>query len=663
MDDKAVKTERALRDLIIRNLNKEIHPATKPSIDFIKKILDDAYNSGLVYDLNDMRGRVLIFAMNSTNNSDYCVALVPEMKFSSEKESNPASNYKIEDFVFFDVEVFPNLFIIVYKLAGENHKPVTLINPTSEQVEELFKFKLIGFNNRRYDNHILYARYIGYTNEQLFNLSTRIINSGNNDVLFREAYNLSYTDVYDFSNKKQGLKKFGIELGLHHQEFAFPWDEPVPEDKWDLAAKYCANDVFITEATFNDRRADWAARLILAELTGGIPNNSTNQLVTKLIFGEDKNPELVYTDLTETFPEYEWKKLDDGRFHNMYRGDDVGFGGYVYAEPGIYTNVALLDVASMHPTSLINMNYFGKYTKNYENIKNARVLIKHGDKEAVSKMFDGMLTKYMTDDSIMEDLAYALKIALNSTYGLTSARFPNVMKHPQNVNNIVALRGALFMRTLQDEIQTRGYSVIHIKTDSVKIVNADNDIIKFCKEFANKYGYEFEHEATYEKMCLVNDAVYIAKYAWAAKKDDIGKWTATGAQFQHPYVFKKLFTKEPIDFRDFCEIKTVTGTSSLYLDLNEDLKEGEHNYLFVGRAGEFCPIRSGFGGGILYRHKDDKYYAAAGTKGYRWLESEVIRNLNNEDCIDIKYFNNLVDEAIDAINKFGDFEQFVTEVN
>ena len=39
MDDKAVKTERALRDLIIRNLNKEIHPATKPSIDFIKNIL------------------------------------------------------------------------------------------------------------------------------------------------------------------------------------------------------------------------------------------------------------------------------------------------------------------------------------------------------------------------------------------------------------------------------------------------------------------------------------------------------------------------------------------------------------------------------------------------------------------------------------------------
>jgi DNA polymerase elongation subunit (family B) len=34
-----------------------------------------------------------------------------------------------------------------------------------------------------------------------------------------------------------------------------------------------------------------------------------------------------------------------------------GEGGYVYAEPGMYENVALLDIASMHPTSLIELNY------------------------------------------------------------------------------------------------------------------------------------------------------------------------------------------------------------------------------------------------------------------------------------------------------------------
>ena len=657
MDQQVVKTEKALRDLIQRNLDKEIHPATKPSIDFIKKILDDAYASDLVYDVSDMRGRVLSFAMNSTNQAEACIALVSKMKFISEKDSAPIDNYGASEIVFFDVEVFPNLFIVVYKVAGENNKAVSLINPTPEQIGELFNFKLVGFNNRRYDNHILYARYIGYNNEQLYNLSKKLVGSTSGGP-FREAYNLSYTDVYDFSNVKQGLKKFGIELGMHHQEFGERWDEPVDESKWELAAQYCMNDVYITEAVFNSRKADWAARLILAELTGMTPNSSTNQLVSKLIFGEDRNPQLVYTDLSETFPGYEWKQLNDGKFHNMYRGDDVGMGGYVYAEPGMYTDVALIDIESMHPTSLINMNYFGKYTKNYADIKEARIAIKHGDIKKISGMFGGKLNKYLKDESILDDLSFALKIALNSTYGLTSARFDNIMKHPKNVNNIVALRGALFMRTLQDEVQKQGFIVAHIKTDSIKIPNATKEIIDFCKIFAEKYGYVFKHEATYEKMCLVNDAVYIAKYGWSEDNRLIGKWSATGAQFQHPYVFKKLFAKEPIAFVDLCEIKSVTGESSLYLDLNEGLGENEHHYQFIGRTGEFCPIKEGFGGGLLYREKEGKYFAATGTKGYRWLESEVIRNLHTEDKINYKYFDELVDEAIQTINKFGDFEQF-----
>lgn len=41
----AIKSEKGLRTLIKRNLNKEIHPGTKPSIDFIYKILEDAYSS------------------------------------------------------------------------------------------------------------------------------------------------------------------------------------------------------------------------------------------------------------------------------------------------------------------------------------------------------------------------------------------------------------------------------------------------------------------------------------------------------------------------------------------------------------------------------------------------------------------------------------------
>lgn len=54
----AIKSEKGLRTLIKRNLNKEIHPGTKPSIDFIYKILEDAYSSDLSYDVTDMRNAV-----------------------------------------------------------------------------------------------------------------------------------------------------------------------------------------------------------------------------------------------------------------------------------------------------------------------------------------------------------------------------------------------------------------------------------------------------------------------------------------------------------------------------------------------------------------------------------------------------------------------------
>ena len=70
-----------------------------------------------------------------------------------------------------------------------------------------------------------------------------------------------------------------------------------------------------------------------------------------------------------TGPEAEFVRFgEDGKPHNMYRGTDVGFGGYIVSEAGIYENVALLDVASLHPHSIIAMNCFGEYTKHLKDI-------------------------------------------------------------------------------------------------------------------------------------------------------------------------------------------------------------------------------------------------------------------------------------------------------
>lgn len=766
----SVQSEKGLRTLIKRNLAKEIHPGTKPSIDFIYKILEDAYNDdNLSYDVTDMRNAVYAFAAHSTHQADYCIKLVGKMQFRSkdkEHEDIPTE----APIVFYDVEVFPNLFLVNWKLAGEGKPVVRMINPKPADIEELMRYRLIGFNCRRYDNHILWARLMGYSNQMLYDLSQRIISGGKrNDAFFGEAYNVSYTDVYDFASagNKKSLKKFEIELGIHHQELGLPWDKPVPEELWPKVAEYCDNDVVATEAVFNYLSADWTARQILADIAGMTVNDTTNGLTTRIIFDRVRKPqaEFNYRDLSQPvhelkqevlkflkdacpemmsqlhgeeesllpyFPGYYFgpgessKELQNvelvdesdhrisgqGRrgYVSIYRGEEVGEGGYVYAEPGMYGNVALLDIASMHPHSVIAECLFGPtFTKRFKEIVDGRVSIKHEAWDEVNHILDGKLAPYVqkvkSGEMTSKQLANALKTAINSVYGLTSAAFENAFRDPRNRDNIVAKRGALFMVNLKNEVQARGFTVAHIKTDSIKIPDADPDIIKFVMDYGKKFGYTFEHEATYDKMCLVNNAVYIARYK-GGKED--GKWTATGKQFQVPYVFKTLFSKEPIVFKDMCETFSVSG--ALYLDMNENLPNVKaqedqlkkklkelgmkyedwldykasdchdldveterylrsldeeiakgHDYHFVGRVGEFTPVKPGCGGGDLLREAGGKYSAATGSSDYKWMESEMVRALEKEDDINRGYYDRLVDEAVAAISEYGDFEWFASD--
>ena len=684
-----VKNEKMLRKMIKKNLNKEYHGATKPSVDYINSLLEEAYAKGIGYDVSDMKNDIFAFAAGSTNQADFCIKLVNKMKFKSEE---PSENVEVagDELVFYDVEVFPNLFLVNWKVAGEGKPVVRMINPTPSEIEDLLHFKLVGFNNRRYDNHVLYARLMGYTNEQLYNLSQKIVNTPkgeSNKYLFGEAYNLSYTDVHDFANTKQSLKKWEIELGIHHQELGLPWDQPVPEEMWTKVAEYCDNDVIATEAVFNHLKADWTARQILADLAGASVNDSTNTLTAKIIFGNNRKPQTQFNYrnmgdtaggiVAEGFDEYTMFHTVDGnpifpgyKYENgksTYRNEEVGEGGYVYAEPGMYANVALLDIASMHPASIIAEDLFGaEYTRRFKELRDARIAIKHEDYDKARTMLDGRLAKYLTDEYSPADLAYAIKIPINMVYGQTAANYVNAFRDIRNKDNIVAKRGALFMVNLKHEVQKRGFTVAHIKTDSIKVPNATPEIIKFVMDYGKMYGYEFEHEATYERMCLVNNAVYIAKY-----KDGkhAGEWTATGKQFQVPYVFKKLFSKEPIVLDDLCEAKEVK--TAIYLDMNEKLPEGEHDYHFVGKVGNFCPILPGYGGGELVREtqgKDGsiKYDAVTGSlkpdkTPYRWLETEAVKILGKEDFIDKSYYNKLVDDAVEAISQYGDFERFVAD--
>jgi hypothetical protein len=227
-------------------------------------------------------------------------------------------------------------------------------------------------------------------------------------------------------------------------------------------------------------------------------------------------------------------------------------------------------------------------------------------------------------------------------------------------------------------------------------------------------------------------------YVPEKNKEESGEWTATGTEFQVPYIFKTLFSHEDLEFNDLCETKSVQK-GAIYVDMNEgypDVSDAQrviddidslsnavnrfyastkafgkdddiwtdekltkkfitfdkrygtnmtnhddwdivldkmrdewsekvakgHNYIFVGRVGQFCPIRPGCDAGELYRKDESgKYSSLTGTKGWRWLESEIVKNLHKEDFIDMDYWNEKAEDAKKDIWMYGDYNFFVSD--
>lgn len=712
-----IKDEKHLRVLINKALKKEIHADTRSSIDYIKMVLNDAIAAGIQFDVSDLYPQLIVFAAGSSNQSDYCVEVVRNLKLSTMPEpSDIEAPSEDNNLLVYDIEVFPNLFMLSYTYTTleelrqvypsgdptekesraalreffdrlqEPGRIKTLTNPTPEELAPFMNKKLVDFNGRKYDRHVLYARYMGESNEQCYMRSQAIIN-GARDIMgvgyIGSAWNMGFLDLYDLATEKQSLKKWEVRLHLPHVENDIPWDQPVSMEKWEEVADYNRNDVGATVCLCAHlvKVGDLATREILSNISGLPVGQTLRNHFAQIIFQGDKNPqsEFIYTDLSIMFPGYTYQiyetevanDLTKYKVKSEYNYLDPSEGGRVYTEPGVYYNVGLADIEGMHPASIIALNLFGThYTQRYKALRDIRVELKHslllgGDhvkylesiatKEANEHNKDiydraiEIVSLYTHDKKMLKYIVTALKLGLNSTYGWTAASFQNPFRDPRNVDNIVAKRGALFMIELQLALQARGTQVVHVKTDSVKIPNITRSTLDFLDEFAARYDYAFAHEDTYPIMGLVNKSVYIA-YSNAKQE-----WTATGAQFAHPIVFKSLFSEEPITFEDYIEVKEVKGEMYTSFD-------GKILNRFVGRIGEFVAVLPDFGGDIL-RVSGEKQGHVTGTKGFKWEEAGRIPNQSTA-YIDTTHYEELVNKAVHDVEKlmgYGEPEEMTAE--
>lgn len=626
-----VKDAKHLENIVRKGLRGE-YGSHKVTIDFLDYIIRGCKKNNLTYDLSSYFEDLMEYAAASTNHSRELPEVVKRM---------PLVNGVVEaPIVFFDMEVFPNFNCLCWKIIGENTCNKERF-PTANTILMLSrKYRLIGFNNKKYDNGIMYKILEGASPKELYLYSKAII--GKKARIPKDADSLSYSDILDFCSNKQSLKKWEVELGIHHQECQYNWDEDLPESAWDDVEGYCCNDVAASEMVFEKNKDDWDARLMLAYLTEMTPNDSTNNLTASLIFGDDWSPQeqFIYTDLSETFPGYEHHMVGD-KCVSTYLGKEVGEGGYVDAVLGAQVMVGVNDVESMHPTSACELNIFGtKYTGRFRELVNARKAAKNKNEEFLKTCFDGKVWEYIQQTGMsFKKLSKSLKVPINAVYGMTSAKFPNRFKDPRNVDNIVAKRGALMMMTLQDKLIKEGVTPIHIKTDSIKIPNFTEELNQEVVDFGKKYGYRFTIEEFYTVFCLFNKAEYIAYNAAT------GEWESRGPTFQNPYVYKSLFGGD-IDPTDFVFTKSVEK-GAIYID-----------DVFYGKNVNVICVKPEFGGTMLCKN-EEKIGSVTGTKGLYFMEYEEAMMGDLGEVLNMDYYESLCTEAKAKVEAYIPWEVFI----
>ena len=76
-----------------------------------------------------------------------------------------------------------------------------------------------------------------------------------------------------------------------------------------------------------------------------------------------------------------------------------------------------------------------------------------------------------------------------------------------------------------------------------------------------------------------------------------------------------------------------------------------------GPAGD----RAGDGGGgeLVRTTSDGGYSSVSGAKGWRWREASDVRDNAVFDIVDYCYYEQLCSDAVDTINRYGDYNRFV----
>lgn len=394
-----------------------------------------------------------------------------------------------KDLVFYDIEVYAYNAFVIFKDIDKN--VLKIFHNNFDGLRDFVKDKiLVGYNNYFYDDLVLSKMMKSWNNTQLKEFNDRIIKGENKDKTVDRCID-SLDCFQQIDVAKPGLKKIEGNMGkmILESNVSFDIDRPLTEDELKEAMFYCEYDVDTTIDIYKLRENSYfKTKEMLVKKLG---NKKAKRWNTTTISGNLLTGKIINKWASLRVPEHMMEMVDP-EIKEMWRQvnlfvDDLkvktitktmfdndiqfGFGGLHGApnRPIKVNNVKLLDVTSMYPNIIININALNEATEEYRKILERRIEIKHKDK--------------LESD--------ALKLILNSVYGNLNNQY-SVLNNPKAAYS-VCVYGQIALFELCKRLSNT-CRIININTDGVAFTTNNDRYLKVKEQWEKDFNLKLEED-------------------------------------------------------------------------------------------------------------------------------------------------------------------------
>lgn len=217
----------------------------------------------------------------------------------------------------YDIEIFKNLFLVIFHDTKTNTRSVFEISQRQDQRRELFQFlatkpELVGYNNLHFDYPLLYRFLVASKNKikgrdlvmQLKSLANRIVQgtTPRTPVLLPQIDLMKIKHYDPHGAKATSLKMLQFVLRMENiQELPYPHDALLTVEQIEQVVAYCHNDIDATLQFYYKCQSDIALREELMQKFPFVNMNYNDVKIGEQIIVNKLKEELDTPHLGQTY--------------------------------------------------------------------------------------------------------------------------------------------------------------------------------------------------------------------------------------------------------------------------------------------------------------------------------------------------------------------------